>query len=542
MDLQERAVIVGVQLKSSTYSKDRLSALNEALEIVNDDNLIGGTEFLDPLIFILQNTPGACADEVFKILSRIFTGKNGREFTNIFVNKIGASFIINTVLETEEIKISEEVKDVVFIVIKHNKTLIIEELLRMNKHSALIDESLKGRETLIEMLVELGRDSNTFRKILIFNEFIDGLMKLSCDKSRSIARCSIKSLAELMNSDISVVNYFFEMRWKEWMVYVLKTHPEHGLKVAYAFSEYPKYRTFLSTFSNTLFEIKDIASLFLLSYTETAHTPELAELVKSASTTTCPCKLNFVLGSYANIAATGKVAEKEVGSIEFFGVISNFSVEIDDLEITTFLASFSSLQTMPVNESLLFLKTGIAIALRKESEIIFLPEVLLSLREYLQNDSLLADTRVLISFWLFLGYIYHKDKPSFLDSIFNNFHESVLPLSLRFLTSLTHPAYNLQCQEGECTRCYFLQLTTPDVIPHSIALLTQLLWVPSSLHSLIFSKFSMFFRDPQVPPPPEIKTPPAQTDSEPTPAAEVTPAPNTPPSPTKSPTTGIFDL
>lgn len=500
MDLQERAVIVAVQLKSSTYPKDRVAALHQALQIVNEDNLIGGTEFLDSLIFLLQERPGPYTAEVFKILARIFTGKNGREFSNIFVDKIGINFIVSTIMDTA-CDTSSDIKDVLFTLIKYNRVAITAGLISSNQHSVLIEEALTKREIVIELLVQLGKNSNVFRKLLIFNGFIDGLMKVACDKNRSVARCCIKSLAELMNSDISVVSYFFEMRWKEWLDFVLKMHPEYSLKIIYAFSCYPKYRGFLSVFAETLFEIKDIASLFLLSYTESAKDNGFAESLKSSSVT-CPCKLNFILGIYSNLVqkTSRYKREAEIGSAEYFGIISNFKVIIDETEMISFLSLIESLPTMPLNTALLFLKTAIAIALQEASFHVFSEDILLFLRELLQNDALSEDLRILIAFWVFLGYIHLRNTSTLMESIFSDFHEVVLPLALKLLTSLTHPSYNSQCEEGNCNRCYFLQLTTPNVIPHFVSLLTQLIWVPASLHSIILSKFALFFLQPQSAP------------------------------------------
>lgn len=541
MDLQERAVIAAVQLKSSTYRKDKISALNEALDIVSDDNVIGGTEFIDPLVHMLKERQEAPTEEgIFKVLSKIFTGKNGREFTNIFIDKIGSAFVIDIIHKAEEL--SEEKKEVLFTLIKHNKIHITEEIVRTNTHTGLIDTGLSGAQTVIEILVELGKSSNIFRKILIFNGFIEGLMRLGQNKRRELARSSILSLAILMNSDISVVKYFFEMRWKEWTEHALKNHPEHTLKIIYALSEYRKYRIFLSVFKETLLTIKDTASLFLLSYTEAIHDKRLIKTAEAAKTTKCPSKLNYTVGIYTNYyrANSLSIDSVSIGSVEYLGLIysSTDSTLVDDIAISTFLQRFSSIPSMDTVDALVFVKTSIGIALREGNEVIFISEVLLSLREYLQNDSILLDLKVLISFWLLLGYIYHKDRSSFLDSVFSDFYETVLPLAMRFLTSLTDGSYNQICQDSICNRCYYLQLTAPNVIPHSISLLVQLLWVPTPIYPLILSKFSLFLSYPQDIPlfPSVTNNPPDKTEPEEKPPIKTHPPTQSPPN------TSVYDL
>ncbi|KAH9386623.1 uncharacterized protein NEMAJ01_1519 [Nematocida major] len=544
MDLQERAVIVAVQLKSSTYTKDRLSALGEALKITKEDGIIGGTEFLDSLIFLLQSTPEKCTEEIYKILSAVFTGKNGREFSNIFVTKIGPGFIIDTAANSAN-SASDLIKSTLLTVVDHNKVALAEEITRSSKHSLLIEEALSGSEFVIDMLVRLGKDSNAFRKFLIFNGFVEGIMETGRSKDRGLARCSIQSLAELMNSDISIVSYFFEMGWRSWLESTLKTHTEHALRVVYAFAAYPKYRPLLESFSSTLFRIKDAAALFLLSYTDAVRDPQFAAVLKQPLSA-CPCRMNFVLGMHSNLHAKVHSAQKEkIGSPEYFGLVSNFAQDVSAQEVAEFLADFSSLPAMPLTSALLFLKTSIAVALREMSEQVFSQEILLFLRELLQKDSLAMDLRVLVGFWLLLGYMHCKDTPFFVESVFADFQETILPMALRFLTSLQHPAHNSVCQEGNCSRCYFLQVTSPNVLPHSVYLLTQLLWVPTPLHSLVLYKFSEIFASLQTPPPQPAEPVPQK-------AAPQETAPQAPPktpskdcctsTPPKSPPSGIYDL
>ncbi|KAI5144424.1 hypothetical protein NEPAR06_1107 [Nematocida parisii] len=519
MDLQERAVIAAVQLKTATYTKDRQAALKEALDIVNEDSLIGGTEFIDPLISLLICNTEAYPPEVqsiFKILIKIFTEQNGREFSNIFLSKVRIEFILRLITGS----ISEEVEDIrntVFILIKYNKPAITKGIIELNQIGQLIEKSLMGNEIVLNVLVEIGKDSITFRKLLIFNGFIDGLMKFGCGKNRTLARCGIKSLAELMNRDVSIVNYFFEMRWKEWMEFTMKTHPEHALKILYAFSSYPKYTKYLSEFSEIIFSGRDMAALYLLSFTEGSAEKwsffSEVDYNKNSNARFCPCRLNFILGIHSNLSQKipKNIAAVRIGTPEYFGIISNYSIVIDDEAVNELLNVLPHLPTISLTDSLLVIKTAICIGLRSGSQKLFSPDVLLTLREHLQNDLLIEDIRILIGFWLFLAYTKIRNTPSVIHSIFNDIEESVLPLAKKLLTSLTQPLYNKYCEEKECNRCYLLQMNVPNVIPHSLSLLAQLVWLPNTMHSLVLFTFAEFLDQPILPP---VLAEPVHVDTE----------------------------
>ncbi|EHY66092.1 hypothetical protein NERG_00788 [Nematocida ausubeli] len=529
MDLQERAIIVAVQLKTATYAKDRLSSLNEALEIVKEDNLIGGTEFIDPLAALLLDTPGTFPPEVphiFKVLNKIFTEKNGREFSNIFISKIGVDNIIRLLMDPMSDKL-DDVRNTISMLIKHNKASITTGILESNKLSLLIEEAFLGREVILEALVEIGKDSAAFRKLLIFNGFVDELMRIGIGKNRALARCGIKSLAQLMNSDIAIVNYFFELRWKEWVEVSMKNHPEYTLKLLYAFASYPRHRIHLTPFADLIFSTRDMAALYLLSYTDVPHEKWLNFLNKSqlsSTPVTCACKLNFILGIYANLAQKipMQLESISIGTFEYFGLISNYSIIINDTEMDEFLSFLNKVPSMPFSCALLAIKTAVCIGLRNGSDKVFSPGILFTLREHLQNDSLSQDIRILIGFWLFLAYTKLKNTPSLVHSLFNDIDETIVPLAQRLLTSLTHSLYNSRCQEKECNRCYLPQLSIPNILPQSISLLTQTAWLPLTMHSFVLFAFAEFFSCSVPMPtyrqkeeaPPEEKLPEKKTVSE----------------------------
>ncbi|KAI5184528.1 hypothetical protein NEHOM01_0203 [Nematocida homosporus] len=568
MDIQERAALIASRLKAATYPGDKKSALEEALKLTEEDTLIGGTYFLDVLTTLIKDPEIEKTPLLYQILNHIFTSPNGLEFMDIFCKKDNILPQIITYLLSPTTDEIPELMQTIRTIAKQKQKQLTTYLISSPNQTKVFEEAFYGREIVIDVLVILFKSSNTLKKLLIFNGFLEGMLKLSqTAKEREISRKSLLSIAELLNNSPESIEYFLELSWSTWLAKMLKLHPHHTLKIIYVLAAFPKSKSLLVSFLPTLIDLNDLLSIYLLttnsSELPTSHLSltqpllsQLHKLLTKSLLSSCPMRWNCTLGIYTNLShynilSTGP-STYSLGDLPFLAQLiaslptttttqattttNSTSPTLDETDLALFLYKLPQITTTKLNSALTYLKTAVLLLLNPHPDpIISSPDILFALREILENEEVAAPLKSLTSFWLLQTYLYlHRhNEAQIQSSVFKNLPITITPPA-QALIAAQFTSIPSNCTTQHCKRCYFAEISaTSAAIPPSFHSLANPLWFPAAAIPSLLSTFTQYLTL-SIPPP--FIPPPSSTTTT-TPSTTTTQTKTTPPNPTKPTTT-----
>ncbi|KAI5180648.1 hypothetical protein NEOKW01_0932 [Nematocida sp. AWRm80] len=504
MNTQQRAVLITARLKASTYPGDRIEALKEANAIAQEDSLIAGVELLDTFLGMTQDKETNKEPLLYTALNKIFLGPSGKEFIEIFLKEAKTKeSIIQVLIETE----LEEVQETIKILIKSNPKSLLDHIIQSPTQIQLFTEAVKGRVFIIDIVILLSRRSKSLKKLLIFNGFIEGMISLSKRaKNREVIRHSLNALSQLMIDSLESVKYFLELKWKEWLIQMLNTQTHHALKIVYSISLFPETKEYLFPMLPIVLEIKDPLALYLIirHYPEGSifigdipANPKYISIYKDITSTRCMTRWNILYGLESSLQEyTSVPITSDIGSIRYLGYITYHKPEVDETEVAVFLYNLAKIQSIPLVESILYLKTAIVLYLRTSLEILISTGILEVIRELIEIESTPLEIKALSTYWMLLAYLNTpaeaKDKSNYLFSVLNN---ETLKYIQYFISSF-YSTTNRICSKDSCLRCYYLDISadTPE-LPVEIDLISQTLWVPSTVQILILEKYTQYIKE-----------------------------------------------
>ncbi|KAI5172538.1 hypothetical protein NEFER03_1613 [Nematocida sp. LUAm3] len=498
MDIQERAALVSARIKASTYPGDKVDALREAEKIAKEDSLIAGTYFLDSLLVCMRDPHTMDSPLLYAALNEIFLGSSGREFIDIFCKQEEASnYVILSLLDKKTDHLEEKQKTLKAIISRKTKS-ISSHLIRSPEQNNLFEEAFDGRELVIETLISLFRDSSSLKRILIFNGFIEAMMRISeIPSGREKERLSLVAIAEMLSGDQDAVSYFLTLPWSSWMKKMKEKHPHHLLKIIYLIGIHEKHKKNLFPIISLLLELKDLFSIYALtlnspetsSHIAKTHHKELLPILKQFLSSSCSTRWNTAIGIFCNISIflpkNNTEENQNIISVKFFSNLlqKNHSNPIEESEVLIFLYKIPELHSLSYNEQLLYLKTSLI--LLEHSPLLLSREILYTIRNALEEEEKEYPLKVLLSLWLLSAYEASTQEEKEVTH-FKGISDQIFPQSENILQSIGGAHKHSHCLRNECRRCLYAEATaSSSPLPRVLKALSDDLWLPESSFSSI---------------------------------------------------------
>jgi len=520
MDIEEKSVLTSARIRGATYPGDKIEALKDAYKIAEEDSVVAGVNFLELICEVLKDAKLRKEEVVYKILNKVFEGKGGSEFIEIFFKNTEGTEIFSSYLVDPVAEELPELEKMIMTLAKEKRKKICEVLMQSSKQNEIFEQAENGKEIVLDVVRVVIPYSVSLRKFLIFRGFVESLMNLALrSKEREVSRKAVSILSEMMETGAECAGYFLELRWKDWLAKILERHPLHGCSFICSISQKILQKEELSFFLPFLVSLKELAGIYHVTlYSQDARELLLKEPLQSsykrladgARSSECPTRCNLVLGIENNLYQKTRLPKGEIGDLFYLATHPNGqtpeekshragAINTPQEEIELFLYGISSISSKSPTASAIYFKTAVVEMLNNKSSLFYSTEIVHLVKEISESEDAPSEIHAIASFWLICLYVIlenadHEEFPDVLKDI-----DRIALESNKFLVSLlnghSHPPFSSQCETGTCKRCYYSEISSGgSFVPLSTRALTNPLWLPQRYHERIFSKYTEYLK------------------------------------------------
>ncbi|KAI5192526.1 hypothetical protein NECID01_1975 [Nematocida sp. AWRm77] len=512
MDVQEKIMLVAARLKGSTYPGDKLEALKEARALAEEDSVVAGTHFLDPVIDLLQDTAFRHEDAVFQVLNKIFEGGSGEEFIDIAFKRenmadVCVEYLADAVFE-EHTDLFKTVS-----LLSRAKPEEFSRAIMGSKNQELITEEIsKGRTSVLSIVHSLVVESAALRKFLVFTGVMECTMNLALKtRERQAARKGLDLLSALVSSGEDMSAYFLDLSWKEWMHKLLKLHPHHAARLFYSVVCASGSSSCGLLFLAEFIGMQDLMGVYLIlrhskqAYALfTAESPELYEkykgLLAQLKKNQCVALWNCVSGIEGTLQECSGESVPRHGLEDplFFSSLAYTSPELTDVDVSMFLYKLEGFGEFSFFSMVFYLKSVIGLLLKDTcpAELFYSVEVLGLVTNFLDAEDIPKEVKPLLGFWLLMAFtgVPEKERSSTHFDIFKTFYSKHLSFAKEFVHSFLSPGIEASvCGTRACKRCYLTDISfLGRALPSACTAVLHLFYFPSVFVPRIIEAYSSY--------------------------------------------------